>query len=122
MAHTHTGCEVLHQDFLALTLDAGRFDGIFANASLFHVPGAELPRVLRELRTTLKPRGVLFASNPRGDDSEGWHGDRYGRYHCFESWRAVTEDAGFELLEHFYRPEGKPREQQPWLATVFRRT
>jgi hypothetical protein len=29
--------------------------------------------------------------------------------------------AGFAELEHFYRPEGLPREQQPWLASVWRR-
>ena len=34
MAREHTGCEVLQQDFLATDLPAGRFDGIFANASL----------------------------------------------------------------------------------------
>ncbi len=121
MARRHSGCEVLHQDFLRLSLPAARFDGVFANASLFHVPGAELPRVLRELREALKPRGALFASNPRGNDDEGWHGDRYGRYHRLETWRAVVESAGFEEIEHYYRPAGKPREQQPWLATVFRR-
>ena len=48
-----------------------RFDGVFANASLFHVPRSELPRVLRELHATLKPRGVLFSSNPRGDERGG---------------------------------------------------
>jgi SAM-dependent methyltransferase len=121
MARRHSGCEVLHQDFLRLSLPAARFDGVFANASLFHIPGTELPRVLGELREALKPGGVLFASNPRGDDDEGWHGERYGRYHRLETWRAVVESAGFTEIEHYYRPAGKPREQQPWLATVFRR-
>ena len=45
MARANSGCEVLHQDFLAMQLPEGRFDGIFANASLFHVPSQELPRV-----------------------------------------------------------------------------
>jgi len=71
MAREATGCEVLHQDFLALDLPPARFDGVFANASLFHVPGSELPRVLGELRATLKPGGVLFSSNPRGANQEG---------------------------------------------------
>jgi len=57
MAGPSTGCEVLHQDFLALDLPAARFDGVFANASLFHVPSRELPRVLRELWCALRPRG-----------------------------------------------------------------
>ena len=48
MARTHSGCEVFHQDFLQLSLPCKRFDGIFANASLFHVPKQELPRGLNE--------------------------------------------------------------------------
>src|SRR6476620_2796624 len=48
MAREHSGCEVWEQDFLSLDLPAGRFDGVFANAALFHVPLQELPRVLRE--------------------------------------------------------------------------
>jgi len=121
MARGATGCEVLHQDFLALDLPAARFDGIFANASLFHVPRRELPRVLGELRIALAPRGVLFVSNPRGSDEEGWHGDRYGVYYALETWRALVTAAGFEELSHYYRPPGKPRSEQPWLATVWRR-
>src|SRR4029078_6480124 len=66
MARALVDCEVYHQDFLELRLPAARFDGIFSNASLFHVPTAHLPRVLGELHATLKPRGVLFCSNPRG--------------------------------------------------------
>ena len=55
MARAYSGCEVWQQDFLKLDLPADYFDGIFANAALFHVPGQELPRVLLELRATLKP-------------------------------------------------------------------
>jgi SAM-dependent methyltransferase len=121
MARADTGCEVWHQDFLALHLPAGRFDGVFANASLFHVPTSELARVLGELRETLKPRGVLFSSNPRGDNQEGWNGARYGAYHDVEAWRRWMRGAGFEELEHYYRPAVLPRDQQPWLASVWRR-
>ena len=121
MARRHSGCEVLHQDFVQLRLEAGRFDGVFANASLFHVPSGELDRVLRELFVALRPRGVLFCSNPRGDDREGWSGDRYGCFWSLESWRERVTAAGFEEIEHYYRPPGVPRDQQPWLATSWRR-
>jgi len=120
-ARARTGCEVLQQDFLALELPAGRFDGIFANASLFHVPVQELPRVLRELHACLKPRGVLFASNPRGQGQEGFAGDRYGVWHDLETWRGFLIEAGFEGIGHYYRPPGRPRAQQPWLASTWRR-
>ncbi|PXW93427.1 methyltransferase family protein [Sphaerotilus hippei] len=121
MARAHSGCEVWAQNLVALDLPAGRFDGIFANASLFHVPGRELPRVLGELHATLRPGGVLFTSNPRGQGQEGWQGERYGAYHDLERWRQLLVAAGFIELEHYYRPAGLPREQQPWLASVWRR-
>jgi len=121
MAREYSGCEVLEQDFLALDLPAARFDGVFANASLFHVPGRELPRVLGELYATLKPGGVIFSSNPRGANEEGWNKGRYGVYHDLEAWRRYLTAAGFAELEHYYRPPGLPREQQPWLASVWRR-
>lgn len=121
MARAYSGCDVWQQDFLALDLPPHRFDGVFANAVLFHVPSQALPRVLGQLHTTLKPGGVLFSSNPRGDNEEGWSGERYGTYHDLESWRRYVSAAGFVELEHYYRPPGLPRAQQPWLATVWRR-
>lgn len=122
MARENSGCEVWGQDFLALDLPPQRFDGIFANAVLFHVPPPELPRVLSELRAALKPRGVLFSSIPHGNDTETTHLDgRYGAYHRPETWQCYMVDAGFTELAHFFRPEGKPREQQPWFASVWRK-
>lgn len=120
MARAYSACEVWQQDFLQLDLPIEAFDGIFANASLFHVPSQELPRVLRELRTALRPGGILFSSNPRGNE-EGWDGRRYGTFMELEAYQKYLEDAGFELRHHYYRPTGKPRDQQPWLAVVSRK-
>ena len=115
------GYEVWEQDFLKLELPDNLFDGVFANASLFHVPSQELPRVLAELHATLKPGAVLFSSNPRGNNEEGWNKGRYGAYHDLSSWRRFMLDAGFTELTHYFRPAGLPREQQPWLASVWRK-
>jgi hypothetical protein len=80
-----------------------------------------LARVLRELRAALRPRGVLFSSNPRGQNEEGWHQQRYGAYHDLETWRSYMSAAGYDELIHYYRPDGLPRDQQPWLASVWRK-
>lgn len=121
MARSYSGCEVLHQNFLELNLPDGHFDGVFANAVLFHVPSQALPRVLSELHATLKPGGVLFSSNPRGDGQEGWSGDRYNAFHDLPTWRNYLSAAGFIELTHYYRPAGLPFEAQPWLASVWRK-
>lgn len=122
MAREDSGCEVWLQDFLALDLPAQRFDGVFANAALFHIPSQALPGALRQLHHTLKVGGVLMCSNPRGNDQEGWNGDRYAAYYRLETWQALMQSAGFVEIEHYYRPAGLPRDQQPWLASVWRRT
>ena len=121
LARAESDCPVLRQDFLALDLPGASFDGIFANASLFHVPRSQIARVLAELAAALKPGGVLFCSNPRGANEEGWVEGRYGCFYDFPTWRAYCTAAGFAELHHYYRPPGRPRHEQPWLATVWRK-
>jgi SAM-dependent methyltransferase len=122
LARRYSGCEIWLQDFLKLSLPTGFFDGIFANASLFHVPSQELPRVLRELWLALRTDGVLFSSNPRGANEEGWNSQRYGCYYDWETWRKLVIAAGLTEVTHYYRPPGLPRHQQPWLASVWRKS
>ena len=117
MARRFTGCPIWQQDFLRLDLPFEGFHGIFANASLFHVPMQEMPRVLGELHAALKPKGILFSSNPRGNQ-EGWMGERYSNYMEFDIYQDLLEHAGFRVLQHYYRPEGRPCQDQPWLAVV----
>ncbi|MCI0468229.1 MAG: class I SAM-dependent methyltransferase [Beijerinckiaceae bacterium] len=122
MARATSGCEVWHQNFLALDLPPNHFDGVFANASLFHVPSRELLRVLGNLYACLKPGGILFSSIPRGQNQEGWTQNRYGVFHDLTAWRHYMKAAGFTELSYYYRPPGLPREQQPWLASVWRKS
>ena len=121
IARTKSACEVLVQDFFNLTLPESSFDGIFANASLFHIPNNLLPKVLGNLWACLKPNGILFSSNPRGNNEESWYGDRFGSYHDLEGWRAFMTNAKFTEIEYYYRPSGLPIEQQPWLASVWKK-
>lgn len=117
MARKYTGCKIICQNFLQLDLPTAAFDAVFANASLFHVPRQELPVVLLKLHACLRPGGILFSSNPRGN-SEQWSGARYGNYLEFDEASANLKAAHFTILNHYYRPEGVPKDQQPWLAIV----
>ena len=119
MARQFSGCQVWQQDFIKLDLPAARFDGVFANAALFHVPSAALSQVLGDVYNTLKAGGILFSSNPHGQNQEGWNGDRYGSYYDYETWERCVTAAGFSALSHYYRPPNLPRAQQPWLASLW---
>lgn len=121
MAKRYSGCEVWLQDFLELDLPTNCFDGIFANAVLFHVPSAKLDRVLGALHEALKIGGVLFTSNPRGDNREVWNGERFGAFCDLRQWQHYLTEARFVEIDHYYRPTGLPRAQQPWLASIWRR-
>ena len=78
-------------------------------------------RLLLDLSATLKSRGVLFCSNPRGNNEEGFSGDRFSCFFDLDTWREYVTPAGFAEVRHYYRPPNRPRHQQPWLATVWRK-
>lgn len=121
MAKSYSGCDVWLQNFINPVLPTEYFDAVYANASLFHIPSQSLPKTLLKYHAAIKPGGVLFSSNPHGTNEEGWFRGRYAAYYDLQTWRAHMQTAGFKELLHYYRPEGAPREQQPWLATVWRK-
>ena len=99
-----TGQKVLHKTFAEINFDK-QFDGIWANASLLHVPEQELEKVLKILHRALKDDGVLYASWKYGEaerrDGERFYCDmteeklkkllrRIGCFVCKEAW--VSED------------------------------
>ena len=74
--------------------DVDAFDGVWANASLLHVPTQALPLVLGRVRRALKPGGLFQASYKAGD---GGGRDTLGRYFNFPSeaeLRAAYGQAG----------------------------
>lgn len=121
LARNHSGADVWVQDFTQPDLPKGHFDGIFANASLFHVPRDRIAAVLAALWASLVPGGVLFSSMPRGNDEEGVAGKRFGVYYRDETWLTLVKKCGFEPIRHFHRPTDAPPEQQRWLASVWRK-
>ncbi|MFK0273287.1 class I SAM-dependent methyltransferase [Ensifer sp. NPDC090286] len=97
-AEARIGCKVEVIAFQEIVWE-DRFDGIWAEASLLHVPRTELADVLTRVRRALKPGGMLQASFKAGE-TEGH--DRFGRYFNYPSadWlRACFEDAGWPEVD-----------------------
>ena len=71
----------------------GEFDGVWAEASLLHVPRAELPDVFSRIHNALKPGAPLHASFKAGE-AEGHDG--FGRYYNYPSpdWLSQCLTAG----------------------------
>lgn len=66
------------------------FTGIWACASLLHVPFDDLSKLLNELITCLKPNGVLYASFKYGDSER----EKDGRFFCDmneQRWQLIEE-------------------------------
>ena len=89
LASEFSGIDVKHMQFQDISF-TDEFDGIWASASLLHVPSDELDSVLRNLKNALKKDGILYASFKYGD----FEGERNGRY-----FNDLTENAAIEIFE-----------------------
>ena len=80
-------------------LDAvSAYDGVWACASLLHVPAATLPDILGRIRLALRPGGVFVASF-KGGSGEGWDNlDRYYNYPSADDLMAAYFAAGWTDL------------------------
>ena len=121
MAQQITGCEVWQQNFLNLKLPSQYFDGVFANASLLHVPEASMEQVLRDLYECLVVGGAIVMSLARGR-GEGFEqrmtGERYTSFWEYDTIVPYLEKAGFTIAHHYYRPPGLPQQEQSWIVVV----
>ena len=77
--------------------------------------------MLRELRAALKPAACCSARIRTGTTRRAGTAGATASTIEPATWRAYGAAAGFVELAHYYRPPGLPREQQPWLATVWRK-
>jgi SAM-dependent methyltransferase len=83
-----TGLPIQLLTFQQLDFD-NHFDGIWACASLLHVPRIEIGDVLRRLARALKSNGVLYASFKQGDGE--WEKDgRFFNSYDEDSFGAVA--------------------------------
>jgi SAM-dependent methyltransferase len=71
------------------------FDAVYALNCLLHVPNADLPTVLRAIRTVLRPGGLFFLGVYGGEPAEGIAEDDQYDPPRFFSWRSGAQIQGF---------------------------
>ena len=114
LASEYSGINVKHMQFQDIDF-IDEFDGIWASASLLHVPSTEIEMVLEKMKKSLMENGILYASFKYGD----FEGERNGRY-----FNDLTESTAIELFEklHFKiiktwitSDSRKGREDEKWV-------
>ncbi len=114
LASEYIGQEVLELSFQDMAFEA-EFDGIWACASLLHVPSDELPTIIGKLKKALKAGGILFASFKYGD----FEGERNGRYFydlTEQKAEQIFRDSGFQVEKMWITEDVRPeRVDEKWL-------
>ena len=127
IASESTGIEVRKMLFEELA-EVDRYDGIFACASILHVPYAQLGDILAKTERALKDNGILYASFKYGT----FEGMRNGRYftdmtmerleNCLKA--AAVENSGRELrvIESRITGDVRPgRGNEMWLNVILKK-
>jgi ubiquinone/menaquinone biosynthesis C-methylase UbiE len=101
----NAGIPLVQADMRELGFGAEKFSGVWANGCVYHVPKADFPQVLLEVRRVLKKSGI-FSFNFKIGEGEGLEekprsfggGERYYAYYGIEEMMVLLEKAGLEFV------------------------
>lgn len=100
-----------------------RYDGIFACASILHVPSAELPDIIGKMKKAVKKDGILYISFKYGT-FEGVLNGRYFTDHTEDSLKQILDQVcGLVIISTGITGDARPgREDEKWLNVLLRRS
>ena len=116
-AAEYIGREVLDLRLEEISFD-NEFDGIWASATLLHVPIEQLPEVMAKMNRALKSGGAMYASFKYGDGTK-MRGER--RFSDFNEKSVVPlfENAGFKIVSNIVGGDNRPgREAEMWVSVI----
>lgn len=114
LAREKTGLAVQHRYFSDIR-ESSTYDGIWACASLLHLPLAELPEVIGRMWNALKPDGVFYMSFKIGRGERQHNGRHFtdADESIAEQWiRNLTE---FEACRMWRTDDQRPERHEQWL-------
>lgn len=121
------GLVFIQGDMRKLPYPEDQFDGVFAKASLLHVPKQDMENVLREVRRILKSKGLLHvavkeerAGESEAERTESDYGYKYTRF--FSYWNmpqlvSLLERCGFRIIKQTKKAIG----HTVWLQVLAKR-
>jgi len=117
-----TGQPALLMPFDQISFKA-EFDGIWASASLLHIPRSNLNVVLKRLTNALKPSGTCYVSFKHGDSERIEDGRYFNDLNETLFQRVLGEEARLELLQLWLTNDVRRAHQrkQRWLNALVRR-
>ena len=116
------GFKPLHLSFNELSFE-NDFDGIWASASLLHVPYQELQSILERFHQALKPSGTLYASFKYGNTHRQVDGRDF--YDMNETLIQPYLEGLFHISETIKRPDTyglNPSPERAWLSIFCKKT
>tara|TARA_R110001606_G_scaffold398569_1_gene577940 strand:+ start:3283 stop:3900 length:618 start_codon:yes stop_codon:yes gene_type:complete len=108
-------------DILDLKFEKESFDGIWASASLLHIPKKNLKSVLKKLKNIMVKGGILYISLKKGVGSEILKDNRYGgvdKYYVYYQQEEIAEilkSVGFEIIEKEQKIRRDYYDTNPWI-------
>ena len=122
IAGRNTGIPVQCLRFQDLAVQ-NRYDGIWACASILHVPEEELPEVLLRMSRAAKPQGILYISFKYGTFS----GERNGRFFTDldeeKLSRLLLLRPELSLCSLWISSDARPeRSEEKWLNALLQKT
>lgn len=121
LAGIHIGQDVLHLSFSEIDFNQV-FDGIWANASLLHVPSREINGIMEKIIRSLKPGGVLYMSFKYGEE-EGIKDGRYFTYYRTKTLKEmIAKYASIELVEIRKKQDMDADMDTQWILVYVQKT
>jgi len=115
------GLDAHVMDFLHLDVEPASFDAAYALNCLLHVPNADLPAVLEQIRTVLRPGGLFFLGVYGGNGSESiaeWDDHDPPRFFSWRSDEQIQQFASrcFDIVDFHVVGDGEDRFQSLTLS------
>lgn len=107
----------IHSTFLGYSV-GDQFDGIWACASLLHVPSTDLPKTLNHLSGLLKDGGWMFASFKIGDSEMVRNGRFFNDMNVERLDAAVGSIGGLSVFSTWETDDVRPERQERWLNAL----